>query len=333
MTNVNRRLFTFRLLPALGGLLVADHVAAQSVSLPGAIRRRRREPEATRLRVQLVGGDVRELDLDDYVAGSLLEEAALGGLDPTAARIVAEVQAIVARTYALANLGRHAGEGFDLCATTHCQVYRDDTRWPAELVRTAQAATRNTRGVVIAHGGKPINAVFHAACGGRTSDARNVWNGRNPPYLRGLPDTFCAEAQTRPWRARIDLPELRRLLNDNSVTRVGGRLDRVDITRRDAAGRAVRVALRGARSVEVSGTALRSTLNSGLVKQSLRSTQFDVRREGRTLLFEGTGHGHGVGLCQVGATARACSGHAPEDIIAHYYPDTQIVGTGDLARA
>ena len=70
------------------------------------------------------GGRVVEIALERYVAGTIVAEADFRGLNQDDALRVAEVQAILARTYALSNRGRHADEGFDLCATTHCQVYR-----------------------------------------------------------------------------------------------------------------------------------------------------------------------------------------------------------------
>ena len=137
------------------------------------------------------GTAVQALPVDDYLLGSLLAEADLSDLDAAAVQRLAQVQAILARTYAFANLGRHADEGFDLCATTHCQVYRPVDRVPVDLVRTARDAIRATAGLLVTFGDQPINAVFHADCGGHTSDADAVWEGASRPYLRGTPDVFC----------------------------------------------------------------------------------------------------------------------------------------------
>ena len=74
---------------------------------------------------------VRVLPLEDYVAGVTAGEMAVGSLDPRVAGDVLALQSILARTYAIANLGRHAREGYDLCTTTHCQVFRAPERVPA----------------------------------------------------------------------------------------------------------------------------------------------------------------------------------------------------------
>lgn len=333
MPIVTRRALSLRLLPALAGLLAGGCASARPVRLPGSFDAAGRDFDGSGVRIRLANGRVADLDLDDYVSGAVLAEAALGGLDPAAARAVAEVQAIVSRTYALANWRRHAHEGFNLCATTHCQVYRPVSDWPADLARLAQDAARATRGAVVTYAGRPINAVFHADCGGHTSAAATAWRGASPPYLQGLPDGYCVRGGAAPWRAEVTLSDLRRALNRRDATRIGRRLDAVEVTAQDAAGRAVEVTLRGARTVAVRGEQLRSAINAGLGEHAIRSTRFSVRRSGRALLFEGRGFGHGVGLCQTGTMARARSGHAPLDIIAHYYPGTSVSDLHALPQA
>ena len=321
---VTRRALALRLLPALAGFLAAGCASARPIRLPGHFDPAVPDFDGAAVLIGLANGRVANLALDDYVSGSVLAEAALHGLDPATALAVGRVQAIVARTYALANRRRHAQEGFDLCATTHCQVYRPASRWPAHIARLATKAAQSTSGAVITYAGQPINAVFHADCGGHTSPAATAWRGASPPYLQGLPDGYCVREAPAPWRAEVTLSDLRRALNGHDATRVGRRLDTLEVTDRDAAGRAVRVTLHGAQTVGVRGERLRSAINAGLGKHAIRSTRFTVRRSSRALLFEGNGFGHGVGLCQTGTMARARSGHSPLDIIAHYYPGTAV---------
>ena len=276
------------------------------------------------IRIRTHDGKRRRMALDDYVRGAILPEAALGNLAAGVALRVAQVQAILARTYALSNLDRHADEGFDLCASTHCQVYRDLEDWPAHRVRLAEEAVSSTRNIVVTHAGHPINAVFHADCGGHTSAADVVWSGAAPAYLRGMPDEFCLRDGSVPWRFETTVSALRRQLNRSVRTRVGRRLDGLVVTGRDAAGRVARVMLRGEHTVEVRGEHLRAALVPGFGARSIRSTRFTVRRAGDTVVFEGQGFGHGVGLCQIGARARARAGHSPRAILAHYYPGTSV---------
>ncbi|MGC4083429.1 MAG: hypothetical protein QM736_15295 [Vicinamibacterales bacterium] len=56
----------------------------------------------------------------------------------------------------------------------------------------------------------------------------------------------------------------------------------------------------------------------------MRSTLFDVRRTGAGYEFRGRGAGHGVGLCVLGATARARRGDSLSAILAAYYPGLEL---------
>ena len=267
---------------------------------------------------------IRRISLEEYVAGSILAEVSLNRFDPAAAARVAQVQAIVARTYAVANLGRHAHEGFDLCTKTHCQLFRPPQRWAPEVARIARAAAKATRGLVIMYDDQPIQALFHSDCGGHTSAAGVVWGGPTPPYLRPVADPFSLRDRPAPWRFSIDVERLRDALNQDTRTRVGGRLDRITIVERDVAMRTARVVLDGQRAPMVRGEVLRAVVTGRFGARSIRSTRFTVQRHGSQFVFEGTGFGHGVGLCQRGAIARALAGHSPRAIIQHYYPGTYL---------
>jgi len=56
----------------------------------------------------------------------------------------------------------------------------------------------------------------------------------------------------------------------------------------------------------------------------VRSTRFQVSREGSAFVLEGTGFGHGVGLCQAGALALLRDGRSVAQVLEHYYPGTAI---------
>ncbi len=283
-----------------------------------------RPTSETAIRVGLGNGRVQLVDLEDYVTGSVLAEADLRNLAPAAARRVAEVQAILARTYALANKGRHSHEGFDLCATTHCQVYRAPDDTPAGVRAVVVAATRATTGLVVTHQGRAINAVFHADCGGHTSDATIPWGGPTPSYLRGISDPFCVRDSPAPWQFEVDATQLAAALNEDPRTRVGATLAEIEIAEYDAAGRAVEVVLWGTRTRRVRGEELRAILTTRFGMLTIRSTRLSVARVGARFVFRGSGFGHGVGLCQRGAAARARLGHTPHDILTHYYPGAAL---------
>jgi stage II sporulation protein D len=282
-------------------------------------------PERILIQTSATQGTVLSLPLEEYVLGSVLAESDFSELDATETLRLAQIQAILARTYAVANIGRHAKEGFDLCATTHCQVYRPINDLPDNLKHSASEAVNKTSGLLITYNGQPINAVFHADCGGYTSNADAVWEGgASPPYLRGAPDVLCLWRGITPWRFEIDSEDLRKLLNLKNKTRIGSRLDEIIIKRLDEAGRVQNIMIEGEHSFEMRGTTLRSTLAAELGPLSIRSTRFSVLQEEKTFVFEGQGFGHGVGLCQAGAKARINAGHSSLSVFQHYYPGTVL---------
>ena len=280
------------------------------------------------IRVQVTDGrrtSVRRVPLEEYVQATVLSEFAPASGEVGVIGRMLEVQAIISRTYAVAHMRRHAPEGFDLCATTHCQLFEPARVGTSRWTRAAAEAVGNTGGVVLWHDAAPAAALFHADCGGWTSDAAAVWGGRPLPYLTPLTDDGPAAAAHAAWRYETTWEVVRGALNTTPRTYVGNRLDRIDVLERDPAGRAARVWLRGQQARIVRGEELRNALARVLGSRAIRSTRFDVRRDGASVVFEGRGFGHGVGLCQAGALARIRAGAAPAAVLQRYYPGTTLV--------
>jgi stage II sporulation protein D len=289
--------------------------------------------DALTLRVRVTDGRgtrVVSLSLDEYVLGCVRAELFPKTVQTDAAGRTLQVQAIVSRTYGVANLDRHKAEGFDLCDSTHCQLYR------AALPREhdtdfAARAVADTRGQVITFAGRAIQAVFHANCGGHTAAAEHVWTGPGVPYLRPVPDWFCSRSAGAGWDFVADEAQLRQAFNADAKTAIGRRLDRIDITARDAAGRATVVTIAGALTPVVRAEEFRTVMRRAFGPRSLQSTWFSVTRDGPQFRFTGLGYGHGVGLCQAGAAQRAQAGQSPTTIVAHYFPGTRIESVTTLA--
>ncbi len=170
--------------------------------------------------------------------------------------------------------------------------------------------------------GRPILALYHSNCGGRTSRVEAVWDGPARPYLTIVADPSCERSGT--WRSSIDRERLRQALAADSRTNPGARLDQVTVAARDEAGRAASITIGGAQSRSVRGETFRMVITQVLGTQALRSTMVTIRREGNDFVFEGRGAGHGVGLCQAGAIAQAKAGRSDPAILAYYFPGTQL---------
>ena len=293
------------------------------VGLPGASGRTR----PVLLRVQVREGQrlvVREVPLEDYVAATALSEVHPDVADAGVAERMYEVQAVIARTYAIANRGRHAKDGFDLCSTTHCQLYEPARLTTSRWAAAARAASQQTSGQVLWYADATARAVYHADCGGRTSAATSVWGGPGPIYLSGGKDDGPAASAHTDWTFETTLDSLRTALNSDPRTEVGAKLETIDVAARDDAGRAEKILLRGSRTYVVRGEVFRDVVTRRLGAKTLKSTMFSVKKVRDGFAFAGRGYGHGVGLCQAGALARLRAGASPVDVLRHYYPGTSL---------
>jgi stage II sporulation protein D len=248
-------------------------------------------------------GPVLALPLEVYVARVLAGEG-----EPHAAAAAQEALAIAIRTFALANQGRHARDGFDLCDGTHCQV-------PHAATAAARRAALATAGQLLTYHGAPAELFYSASCGGYSESAAQVWPGADYPYLQAAPDEVHADEA--PWTLELPLQQV-----EQALTRAGfdGRLRDVRVDRRSASGRAAQVQVPGLVPDVIAGEQFRAVVGT----TALRSTAFSVDRRGSTLRFTGRGFGHGVGMCVLGAGRRAARGEHVEAILARYYPGLQL---------
>ncbi len=250
---------------------------------------------------------VNIVPVDDYLRSVVPEEMPV---DWPAEAIKA--QSVAARSFALASRGRHASEGYDLCTTTHCQLY---TGTAAEK-SASNAAIKATRGEVLTYGGKPIEALFHTDSGGMTENSEDVW-GSHVPYLRAAKDT---PAKTMPWTKTISRADLERKLaaKGHDIGKVRSlALSPLAIGRsakdRTASGRVKTMTVKGTKgTATLSGTTWRSLLG-------LKSTLFDAKLAKDMVTFTGYGSGHGLGISQWGAERMAAKGKSYADILHHYY--------------
>ena len=255
---------------------------------------------------------VNIVPVDDYLRSVVPEEMPV---DWPAEALKA--QSVAARSFALASRGRHASEGYDLCTTTHCQLY---TGTAAEK-SASNAAIKATRGEVLTYGGKPIEALFHTDSGGMTENSEDVW-GSHVPYLRAAKDT---PAKTMPWTKTISRADLERKLaaKGHDIGKVRSiALSPLAIGRaakdRTASGRVKTMTVKGTKgTATLSGTTWRSLLG-------LKSTLFDAKLTKDAVTFTGYGSGHGLGISQWGAERMAAKGASYAEILYHYYTGTKL---------
>jgi stage II sporulation protein D len=262
---------------------------------------------------------VNRVPLSDYVASVVAGEY---GLDDRAGT---RAMAVVARTYALFSTKHFDGE-YDHVDGTASQVYRGQT----VVTDRARRAARTTRGEILTYDGAPIQAVYFSSSGGHTANNEDVWTGSDSiPYLRGKNDPYDRQSPKHRWSAQINRRALLQALTLQQGTSVegfllgerspDGRLRTVEILRSDDT------------ETEIEASTFRTIVNENMEDNPLKSTWFDARRAGSEYVFEGRGHGHGVGLNQWGAHAMAEQGKSYREILSFYYTGVQIQHLGDTS--
>lgn len=200
---------------------------------------------------------INYVELEDYVRGVVHSE--IGQRSPLE---TLKAQAVCARSYAISNMGRHRASGYDICATTHCQVYKG---YKNEYPSTNQAC-KETIGIVIKYNGKTVSAYYSKNDGGHTDNVEDIW-GNKVGYLRGIRDEFSPLFK---WEKTYTFQELAELLNKagHSV----GDISSVTITKRNASGTVSKLAVWDQRKQTIlSANALRSALGANTIKSSMFS--------------------------------------------------------------
>lgn len=137
---------------------------------------------------------INELPVEDYLRGVVPSEMGPEQYNQVEAL---KAQAVAARTYTLRNLGEFSREGYDICSTPRCQVYKG----MAVEHHLSDRAIRETAGQVLLYSGDLVDALYSSTCGGHTEDVEVVFPLKTEPYLQAVP---CME--TGMLRIEGDLP-------------------------------------------------------------------------------------------------------------------------------
>lgn len=233
---------------------------------------------------------------------------------------------------------------FDVCADDHCQRYQGLTMAVGDTVRKA---VDQTWGLVLTSEGKICDARFSKCCGGRMELFSTCWEDKDYPYLKPLPDTadcveggdvFCDtkdekilsqvlndyDLETKDfyrWRTEYSRTEVSDLVRRRSGMDFGTIRDLVPVER-GPSGRLKRLKVVGDKKTMIIGKEL--IIRRWLSDSHLKSSAFEVHWDGDRLTLDGSGWGHGVGLCQIGAAVMAAKGYTFDRILLHYYPGSTL---------
>ncbi|MDY7001913.1 MAG: SpoIID/LytB domain-containing protein, partial [Thermodesulfobacteriota bacterium] len=252
---------------------------------------------------------VNQLPLDKYLLGVVPKE-----MSPSWDQEALRSQAVAARSYAYFLLLKSTDKPYDVSATTASQVYGG-----ADVGNKATAgAVAATRGRVLFYGGKPALAYFHAHSGGVLEDDKQVWTA-DLPYFEVKDDAVSQKFKPVDWECSIPAGSVADALQRSGFS--GGRVTGLSIDTVSDSGRMATVRVdAGENPIVLKSNALRIMLGP----TKMRSTLCTVKKKGDVFYFKGKGYGHGVGLSQWGAQAMAVQGKICPEILAHYYPGTEL---------
>ena len=259
---------------------------------------------------------VVEMPLEQLVASAVAAELADSD-DPAAL----EAAAIALRSYIVTRRA-HAGDGFDVCDSTHC-AHSQGAPDPANPHdRAAIEACRRTEGLVLSNGGEIVPGYCTASCGGQTVTPRDVW-GSNVPGFASVRCVWCRTSRYYRWTRSIRVSDVqataKAVIGDRSPATVDVF---VALARR---GVAADVAVRSAeREVEVTGDAFRLAVGRRLGWDTIPSNKFRIERRRDRYIVTGAGYGHCVGLCLEGAVTLARARVDAKAILARYFPGDRI---------
>lgn len=245
---------------------------------------------------------------------------------------------------------------FDVCADDHCQRYQGLTRAIGNKVRKVIDATW---GQVLKSDGKLCDARFSKCCGGRMEKFSVCWEDKDYDYIQPLPDTpghiegeraFCDTSDPvilakvlnnydqetvdfYRWTEEYGKGAISELIQERSGISIGV-LKSIKPLERGISGRIYKLALIGSERTLIIGKELE--IRRTLSKTHLKSSAFEVEylstdgavvssdADWTALRLLGSGWGHGVGLCQIGAAVMAVEGYDYTQILEHYYPGSDL---------
>ena len=233
---------------------------------------------------------------------------------------------------------------FDVCADDHCQRYQGVTKATEPRVADAVASTR---GQILMSGDEICDTRFSKCCGGRTEEFQYCWEDKPKPYLVSvdcpycnthdvgvirqiLNDYDCETPDFYEWTEEYTAEQLSALVAEKLKINLG-RIVALEPLERGKSGRIWKLLIKGngeGVSQFVIGKELE--IRRVLSHSHLKSSNFTVETVGddkgmpQKFILHGRGWGHGVGLCQIGAAVMGQEGHSYEDILLHYYKNSQI---------
>ncbi len=245
---------------------------------------------------------INELPFEDYVKSVVMAE-----VGPNWEKETLKAQAVIARTYAVYQKNMNGNSRYHITSSVLHQVYKGnhyDTR--------IAYAVAETSGEILTFNGKPIEALYHSTCGGKTENPEDVF-GKSYPYLKSVTSS-CELSPYRVWEKKIPISEIEKALNITGIKELSVK----------SYTSTMRVKELNIINKSGQSTVKANDFRKLLGWSRLPSTNFSMQRDGDSIIFEGNGYGHGVGLCQWSALEMARESKNYREILSFFYPGTVI---------
>lgn len=244
-----------------------------------------------------------------------------------------KVQAVASRSYALyqmnlrRNLKQNKNDYYDIKNTNFHQVYNGSHN--CTHLREAVLSTHNE---IIAYNDAIALTMFDICCGGIIPHRMRKKEEEKPYLFRKNKCTFCKKKSNFSWKEIFHVKNFLKRLKSNP--RIARRLRSIKemigirVHTKDKAGIV--------QSLLVAGKRRNTTIPAHELKKSLpsnlKSLSFDVKKQGNKIVMDGTGFGHSIGLCQLGARELVARGWDYKKILRFYYPQTELRRIKDIEK-
>ena len=255
-------------------------------------------------------GIINEVPFEDYIKGVVA-----GEMPATFELEALKAQAVASRSYAMYQMTATKDREYDVLNTTANQVYLTDQElkenWKEEYpekINKIKEAIAETSGEYLTYEGKVINAMFFSTSVGATENSEEVFVSALP-YLRSVDSKWDEASPAYTDTYTFTLEEFYKKLKlqyNQTLT--------IEVTSKTSTGRTRTLKING---TEINGRDLATKLN-------LRSNYFDIVQNENNVTITTKGFGHGVGMSQYGANGMAKEGYKYDQILKHYYQNTEI---------
>ena len=300
--------------------------------------------KATGSKIQVVA----VVPFDFYLAGVLASEVPMSW--PTE---FLKAQAVAIRSYTLNTVQERRQQLVQLEGSVKDQVFEYERLVKNTYWQKAHQVIEQTKNIQLTNSasGTAYKAYYHADCGGQTATATQVWGPAQKDQVRnahsiskGLTNGLSAGASTSAavaldpycplnpkakWSFHISKTELQEKLIKHFSLPATFRLKSLQAQSLDSSPVKERIfdlTISFESSQEIVTRSMKAHDFRGLLGFfDFRSTKFEWEEKNNEFWFKGSGFGHGVGLCQWGASNMAKAGKSYLEILSHYYPQAKIV--------